>query len=252
MRRQHIILIGLLTVALTAPQFALAKTSLGISAGTGFPLGWWGERWGMFQASEISLRYEFAPETGLLLLAGLDKTYLSKMSAEEVANESRFRDVHQTYLPYTQIKKANQDGSFKQLPIGFGFYRELEISGLWTYGSLAMVVHLWRFERGQQFEEVVTPPTQDTLRHNDTWWDEQTGSNVGFQFGAGILYPVVEDKLLLDLSMVYHLVSLSPNYAAVAYWGQPARVRDWRPEEKAKTKNSVSFLLIRLGVRFES
>jgi len=250
MRRQHIILIGLLTVALMAPQFAHAKSSLGFSVGTGVPLGWWGERWGMFQASEINLRYEFAPETGFMLLAGLDKTYFSKMSAEEVKKESRFRDGDPIYLPYTKITTANQDGSFKQLPVGFGFYRELEISGYQTYASLAMVVHLWRFERGQQFAEVVTPPTDDTLRHTDNWWTEQDGSNVGFQLGAGFLYPLDDaKKYTLDVSVVYHLVSLSANYAAVAYHGQPARARDWRPEERDKVKNSVNFILLRAGIR---
>jgi len=249
MRRAHFILLGLLTIALAAPAFAEGSYIFEFSTGTGLPVGWWGERWGMIQSGEINLKYDFDEGTGFFLLTGLDKTYFSKMSADEIANESRFRDVHQTFKPYTHITKAKQDGSFKQLPIGFGFYQEQEIAGYRAWGSAGMVVYLWRVERGQEFEEFVAPPGQDTSRHADNWWDEQSGSNVGFQFALGALYPLKKD-LNLDLSVTYNLVSISKDNAALVYWGNPTRDRNWRPEVKSTTKTGVNYLMVRLGIRF--
>jgi hypothetical protein len=255
MRRAIFYLLGALTVTFLAASSAFAaraavsRTSLGFVAGGGLPTGWWGERWGPFECGEINLRYEFSSGTGVLFLVGLDKTYFIDMSKSEVAQDSKFRDLRQDFAPYAKINQAVQDGSFKQLPVGFGFYREQMIAGYRAYGSAAFAVHLWRFERGQRFTETVTPPGSDTLRFEDNWWDEQDGSNVGLQFAAGVLYPL-KTNLQLDFSIAYHLVSLTKDNAALAYWGKPMRVRNFRPEVKATTKTSANFLLVRLGVRF--
>lgn len=248
MRRAQLIYTCLLILALTSPSLG-EGTSVGFSVGGGLPTGWWADRWGLFSSGEIDLRYRFAENTGFFLATGLDKTYLTDLSSEEIAQESRFRDVHNSYKPYTKIEQAVQDGSFKQLPISYGFFQEMDIAGYRAYGSLGMVVHLWRFERGQRFRETVTPPTGDTLVHIDNWWDVQDGSNVGFQLGGGLLYPL-KKNLLLDVSAIYHFVGIDKKYAAIAYWGYPARARDWRPEVKETAETGVNYLVLRLGVRF--
>ncbi len=249
MRRTNYLVIVLLAIVILLPSVGVGanRTSVGLSVGTGFPVGWWGERWGPFQSSEINLHYEFGEGTGFMIFTGLSKSYLASMSSRKVMQESRNHDQHSEFDPYATITRAYQGGSFKQLPVGFGFYQEMDLAGFRAYGSAAFAIYLWKFERSQVFEETVMPPSHDTLYYRDNWWDEQDGSNVGLQFGAGVIYPL-QTGVLLDLSLAYHFVSLSSDNAAIAYWGKPART--WDSNQKASAKTNADFLLVNLGVRF--
>jgi opacity protein-like surface antigen len=212
------------------------------------PVGWWGERWGFFQASEVCIRQEFQRNTGIQFIFGLNKTYYADRSKSEIQSDSRVNDIPDAYKPYTTVTSAEQGGSFKQIPIGFGFYQEGMISGFRTYGSLGMIVDLWKFDRNQIFEAIVIPPPfQDTLEHQDNWSDVQDGSNIGLQFAAGVIYPLSRGTAL-DLSLAYHYVGLSKDNSAIAYYGKPART--WTADQKSTAKNHMDFIALRLGVRF--
>ncbi len=236
-----------LTSGLTQHLWSQSKTSIGIVGGSGLPLGKWGDRWGLFHSGEVSVRYDFARGTGLLLFAGLHKTYLAELSAQTIANESIARDLQPEFQPYANIKVAQQGGAFKQLPLGFGFYREGLLAGYRTYASLALAVHLWKFERNQEFEEIVTPPMSDTLRYNDNWYDKQDGAKMGIQLAFGALYPL-RPGIFIDASLAYHYVNIGHKYAAIAYYGQPART--WTPEKQKTIKGQSDFILLRVGFRF--
>jgi len=236
---------------LPASSSGAVRTSIGVVGGVGIPAGWWGDRWDYFQAGEINLRYEFAPGSGLLLLAGLGKNYYASMSSEEILADSRLGDIRDEF-PYT-ILTADQGGSFKQLPVGFGFYTERMLWRMRAYGSLAMVIYNWKFERSQELEvEVKTDNGQDSREY--PWWDEQDGTDLGAQFAIGVLYPL-RKLFFLDLSLAYHLVDISQKYGAVAYWGQPARHQPGAPEDRAsqlidEAEGRVDFLQLRLGLRY--
>ncbi|MDP8228755.1 MAG: hypothetical protein P9M15_04815 [Candidatus Electryoneaceae bacterium] len=221
------------------------RTSIGVVGGTGLPTGWWAERWGLFQAGEVNVRYEFAPGTGILFFAGLGKTYLTSMSQEEVAIEARVYNQDE-FDGNRAINTAYQGGSFKQLPIGFGLYREGLIGSLRGYGSAAMVVHLWKVERSQGFQETITGLDLNYI-HYDNWYDEQDGADVGAQFAVGVLYPL-QRLLFLDISLAYHWVEISREHSAIAYWGQPART--WDGDRLEEAKGRADFVQLRIGFRY--
>lgn len=250
MRRAGLIALGVIALVITAlPDDceAASRTSIGIVGGGGAPLGWWGDRWGTFHSGEVNVRYEFSPGTGLLLLAGLHKTYLAEMSAQEIAGESTARDLPPEFQPYAAILNAQQGGAFKQLPLGFGLYREGLLVGCRAYASLAFAVHLWKFERSQEFSERVTPPMSDTLMHTDIWSDKQDGAKIGLQMALGALYPL-RPGVFVDASVAYHFVDIGSKYGSIAYYGFPART--WTPQKQATAKGRADFLLFRVGFRF--
>ncbi|MBM3329737.1 MAG: hypothetical protein FJY67_09760 [Calditrichaeota bacterium] len=230
---------------------AASRTSLTLTGGGGPAIGWWGERWSPFTSGEVNLRYEFRRGTGILMLAGLSKTYLADLSNETIASESRIRDIRPEHQPYTTIINASQDGNFKQVPLGFGFYQEGLIGGLRAYGSGAFVVHLWKFERNQALTERVTPPQSDTLTYNDNWNDKQDGANAGLQLAGGVLYPIRRD-LFIDASVAFHILAIDEKYAGIAYYGYPAR--SWTSERRSArgVEKGASFLILRAGVRWGS
>ena len=261
-RSQLVICILLIsTLALIPSQIqALGKTSVGLVGGFGPPVGWWADRWDMMQMGELNLRYELSSDVfdmdlrgGVVLITGLGKTYFGTMSKEEVAAESRYSDVNPDFQDYTTIVTANQGGSFKQLPIGFGFYLEKMIGRVRPYGSLAMMVYNWRFERSQEFLQVIEIPDPDfpVLEHNDDDWRvERDGSDLGAQLTLGAVYSI--NRLIhIDLSAAYYLVNISKKYNSIAYWGQHAVIPAGDPDNDLveDSKGSVDFMQIRLGLR---
>ncbi len=251
MRRALGILIAICLLGVAVPSSTQAANpySIAFVAGGGLPVGWWGERWGLMHSGELTLRYRIDEMVGFFIFTGINKTYYVERSEKEIADDSRAGDSSPEYEPYTTVTEASEGGAFKQLPVGTGFYGETSISGIRTYGSAAFVVNLWKFERGQVFEERITPPASDTIFHSDSWSDEQDGSNVGLQFTAGMLYPL-RKGLLLDASLAYHFTGISKDNMAVAYYGKPART--WSAEQKSSAKNHADFIALRVGVRFGS
>ena len=247
MRRAILLLIGMGLLGPSLPSSSLAASpySMAFVAGGGWPVGWWGGRWGAMQSGELNFRYEIERGFGFFLLTGLNKTYYTERGKEEIAAGSRYSDRQFADSLYT-ITKAEEGGSFKQLPVGTGFYGEALVGGLRAYGSAAFVVNLWKFERGQVFQQIVTPPSSDTIPHDDSWNDEQDGSNVGLQFTAGVLYPL-RKGLHLEGSIAYHFTGISKDNSAIAFWGKPART--WSAEQKADAKNHADFIALRVGVR---
>ena len=243
----------ILTFILGLPHVGIGavRTSIGMVGGTGLPTGWWAERWDMFQTGEVNVRYEFAPGTGILFIAGLGKAYLTSMSQEEVADEARVYNQDE-FDGRRTITTAYQGGSFKQLPIGFGLYREGLIGRLRGYGSAAMVVHLWKVERSQGFQETITGLDANYI-HHDNWDDKQDGADVGAQFTVGMLYPL-QHLLFLDISIAYHWVEISREHSAIAYWGQPARTWDGDRLDEAnrldEAKGRADFMQFRIGFRY--
>ncbi len=242
-----ILLSLLLTVILQPTAKGAVRTSVGLVGGLGVPVGWWSERWDPFLSGEINLRYEFSPGTGFLLLTGLGKSYFASLSPEEIEAESRVNDIPAEFKPYSTIDKGTQDGSFKQLPVGFGFYTERMIQTFRIYGSFAMLVNLWKVERNQQYITTVDAPNSSPFTHEDIWTDSQDGANVGAQFVLGFIYPL-RKQLFLDFSVAYDYISISQKHSAIAYWGLPARTMDSDKLEEA-SKN-VNFIQLRVGFRY--
>ncbi len=246
---------GILLIAiilmLPVSSFGANRTSAALVGGYGLPLGWWGERWDPMQSGEINLRYEFSPGTGILLITGLNKAFFASLSPEEVASESRYHDVPPEFQPYTTIIEAHQGGWFKQLPIGFGFYTERLVWRLRAYGSVAMVIYNWKFERSQSFLQEVNAPDMPRIEHNnDNWIVEEDGSDLGAQLAIGALYKLT-DMVYLGLSAAYHHVNISKKYGSIAYWGQPARIPAGEPANNLveESRGSVDFLQFRIGLR---
>ena len=71
--------------------FGAVRTSIGIIGGVGIPIGWWSERWDAFPMSELNLRYEFTPGTGIIIITALGKSYYGSMSPDEITAESKVR-----------------------------------------------------------------------------------------------------------------------------------------------------------------
>lgn len=229
---------------------AASKMNIGINGGAGLPLGWWGDRWGFITAGEFNVRYELSPGAGLLVLGGLSKSYIKEMSKEDVSKEAR-RYLHPDFTQYSKIELASQDGSYQQIPIGFGIYYEQMITPprLRGYGSVALVVHLWKTQRNQSFQETVAPTTQNFVPvvHLDNWSDHLQGSDLGGQAVLGVTFQLSR-SLYLDASAAYHYVRIDPKNNAIAYWGQPAR--NWSEERLSETSGQADLLQLRFGIRF--
>jgi len=235
---------------------AANRTSVGLVGGFGLPVGWWGDRWDAMQSGEFNFRYEFSPGAGIILITGLNKTYFTPLSKEEVASESRYRDIEPEFQPYTTIIKGSQGGSFKQLPVGVGFYMERMVWQIRPYGSVAMIVYNWRFERSQEFLQEIKVPDPDIppIDHNDdSWYLTRDGSDLGAQIVLGAVYSLT--KLFhVDVSAAYHFVSISPKYGSIAYWGRPAVIPAGQPDNDLvkDSKGTVNFLQLRVGLRVGS
>ncbi len=229
------------------------RTSAAIVGGYSLPVGWWGERWDPMQSGEINIRYEFSSGAGILIITGLNKAFFTPLNREEVAAESQYHDIYNEFKPYTTIFEASQGGYFKQLPIGFGLYYERLVWRLRTYGSIAMMVYNWKFERSQQFLGEVNPPDPTTPTiplDDDDWIVEEDGSDLGAQLAIGALYKLT-NLIYLDFSAAYHFVNISQKYGSIAYWGQPAQIP---PGEATNdlvkdAKGAVNFLQFRIGLR---
>jgi len=245
-----ILLITIIAVVVPWDGFAASKTNIGINGGIGFPIGWWSGRWGQFATSEVNVRYEVSPGTGLLVLTGLGKGYISELSKDEVATEAH-RHLQDDFLPYSTIDVASQDGSFQQIPDGIGMYYEQAITPprLRGYGSVAFVVNLWRAERNQAYAERVLPPVSGftTIDQTDNWSDNVSGSDIGAQAVLGITYQL-NPLLYLDASAAYHYVTLDSKNNAIAYWGQPART--WSSDKIEDATNHADLIEVRFGIRF--
>ncbi|MCF7809720.1 hypothetical protein K9N50_01890 [bacterium] len=241
----------ILALIITANSgYSAGRTSVGLVGGMSIPMGWWGERWDPLQSGEINLRYEFTPGFGILLLAGLNKTYFSDLSADEIYQDSRYHDVQPEYEPYRTVITAEQGGSFKQLPVGFGFYHERMLWRFRAYGSVAMVIYNWKFTRSQDFEQVIAPPGMSETQHVDNWSISNDGTNMGAQAAIGFVYKI-SSMFMLDVSAAYHMINIYQKNGAAAYWGEPALVPPGDPQNDLvkDAEGAVDFLQIRLGLR---
>lgn len=230
-------------------QSAALRTSLGITAGTTVPVGWWAKRWDPGPSAEANLRYEFAPGTGILVLSGVSKVYFTELPAGVIYGESSLRATQPDFVPYTTIVRAVQGGAFKQVSAGFGFYLERLVLGQRMFGSLAFTVQNWKFQRDQYLEVEQSIPElgSEPVRRTDVWWTEQDGSDLGAQVGLGIVRPLFR-KTLLEVSTNYHYVDISRKHGSLAYWGYPARTGNF-PSGGAPT-GRVDYLQFRVGLRY--
>jgi hypothetical protein len=235
-------------ILIPAISSAVVRTSLGVVGGIGTPVGWWSERWGPGQSGEVNLRYEFMPGTGLLLLTGLNKVYVSDRSANDIFNDSNLRAMEPEVRQYSSIEGAEQGGAFKQLSIGFGFYTERVVAGMRGYGSLAFVVYNFKFDRSQYLAVNVTPPNLDgaSYRRTDIWEDQKEGSEFGGQFAVGLIKQI-RQNLLVDVSLAYHYIDVGKTNSALAYWGYPARKTQAKIDQ---AKSHADYLQLRVGFRY--
>jgi len=247
----------ILTIASSSNSaLGAVRTSIGVNGGLGLPIGWWSERWDPLLISEINLKYEFTPGTGILLLAGLGKAYFGDLSDSAILSESSLSNLPPEFEPYAKINYSSQSGSFRQIPVGFGFYTERLIRDFGStenphqlrgYGSAAMIVHLWQFERNQNLTREVAVPDKPVLPYEDVWSDDAEGSNVGVQVAIGLLYQL-RDFLYVDISAAYHFVDIGQRNGAVAYYGQPARIRSDQYIESAEGRADI--IQLRVGIRY--
>lgn len=239
---------GILLLTALHPQVggAAVRTSIAVVGGGGTPIGWWAERWGPFINGEVNLRYELSRGTGFVLIAGLSKSYLENLPVSDFNEQTQVGDIPPEFQPYTEVVTAKQGGAFKQIPVGFGFYQEGLVSGFRAYGSVAALVHLWKFDRSQSYTVKVALPLITANQISDNWTDSQDGANIGGQISVGILQPL-RSMMFLDISAAYHILSLSKRHAALAYWGKPARTDE---ELLGRTEQRADFVQLRVGLRF--
>ncbi len=245
-----IIIISLSMFIIVSPLEGAGRTSIGFTGGLGIPLGWWGERWDPLQSGELNLKYEFAPGSGLLLLIGLNKTYYKSMSDEDILAESRYSDIKPEFLPYRTIVYASQSGSFKQIPLGFGFYHERMAAMVRVYGSVAIVVNNWKIVRDQRLKIKIEAPDMPIEWHRDDWINSQNGADLGLQVAVGGMYKVFE-SIYLDVSVAFHWININQKNGAFAYYGYNARIQpgDTESELVSNAKATVNFIQLRIGVR---
>lgn len=242
-----VLLLFLLIVFWQPAANGAVRTSLGLVGGVSMPMGWWSDRWEPFVNGEINLRYELSQGTGLILITGLGKSYFTSLSAEEIESESRVNDISEEFKPYTTIITGTQDGSFKHLPVGFGFYTERLIQVFRVYGSFALMINLWKVERSQLYIVEVEAPNSSPFNHEDIWSDSQDGANIGAQIALGVVYQL-KNQLLLDVSLGYSYMSLSQRHSALAYWGKPARTMDG--DELDEATGNANYIQLRVGFRY--
>jgi len=250
-----LILFFSLLLICSTQSFGAGNTSVGINGSLGLPLGWWGERWNPSLNSDINLRFEFQPGTGILLFTGLGKSYFTELSAPEIVDESNLDELGDAFSQYTTIIEANQTGSFTQIPIGCGFFMERLIrlspngsSGqIRGYGTIAMSVYLWSAERAQNLTYETNAPRKQPLEFTQNWSDKIDGSDLGAQIGLGLLYQL-NKSLFLDLSVVYNYLEVGKSNNAVIYYGKPARTWDERSEKESNSR--TDFLQFRIGFKY--
>ncbi|MFH0765557.1 MAG: hypothetical protein V2A61_03965 [Calditrichota bacterium] len=241
-----------LVTSLTSPSNSAPKTrtSIGFNTGIGVPVGWWSERWNPSANGEVNIRYEFSAGTGLLLTAGLAKSYYAERTPEQILRESTSRETEPEFAPYGTVTKAYQEGSFKQIPVGFGFYNESLFLGMRSYVSAAMSIYLWKLERSQELSYEIAVPNRTHNQHiyEDNWWDSQDGADVGGQLAIGLLKNI-QGMLFVEASLTYQVVSLAKKHAALAYWGQPTRT--WSNDRiNNDTYSAVNSFTFRVGIRY--
>ena len=123
---------------------------------------------------------------------------------------------------------------------------ESQVGVFRPYGSAAMSVFLWQFERSQTFFEQVES-LGDPIPHTDNWQDNKDGATLGAQFSAGALYQF-RPLMLIDVSLAYHWVNIGTKNGALAYWGYP--VNTWDEDRINEGKGSVNYLQFRVGLRY--
>lgn len=239
------IVVSLSVLSAPIDGISAVRTSIGLVGGAGHSTGWWADRFGFSEAGEINIRYEFAPGTGILMLAGLSKAQLVEMSKQDVAAEARVHNLGE-FDDRRTILTASQGGSFKHIPLGFGLYRESQIGAFRPYGSAAMSVFLWQFDRSQTFYEEVES-LGDPIPHTDNWKDDQDGATLGAQFAFGTLYQI-RRMMFIDMSLAFHWLNIGTKNGALAYWGYP--VRSWNEDRINEGKGSVNYLQFRIGLRY--
>lgn len=228
----------------------MSGTNVGFSVGGGLPVGWWSDRWGMFQTAELNLRYEFSRGQGLLLFVNLAKADLADLSKSTIIEESQFADQPPEVKPYYTFTDVKQGGTFRQLPLGIGYYREFPYNNLMFYGSAAFAVHLWKLHRTQTLQATGERGGVPLTPYSDDWEDSQDGAETGWRIAGGLTYPIKEN-LALDCNLAWHITSLSNDNGALAYWGFPVRGNTIRAEErKAKAEKNANFILLQVGVRY--
>ena len=244
-------LIVLFIAILPLALFGASRTSVALVGGAGIPIGWWSDRWSPFGSGELNLRYEAVPNAGLILIAGLSKGYLVNLSGNVIFSESNIGDIEPEFPK--RIVNAHQGGNFKQMTTGFGLFGEREIGSLRAYGSVAMLIFNWKFERSQNLLLVVSRPpgiSDPDSTQEDNWSVKQNGSNLGAQIAIGVLQPF-RKNFYLDLSLAYSLVDISPKYGALAFWGYPIRTGTTKQRARISDANGrVNLLQIRVGVRY--
>ncbi len=238
-------------VASSAPKKKKSRTSIGFIGGVGEPVGWWGDRWDMPIVSEINYRQEFSPGAGLLLFAGLNKTHVAKLSDDEIISESRLGEVKPEFKPYTNITYISQSGSYKENPIGIGFYFERMVTQrrLRGYGTAALVVHIWKLTRSQSLTRVTTRPGFPEILAEDNWSANDDGSDLGAQVALGLSYQM-RQFMFFDASVAYNFSNVGKHNGAVLYWGQPGRTRTGGVYDESE--GSTDLLEVRFGFRFGS
>jgi len=237
-------------VASSAPKKKISRSSIGIMGGIGAPIGWWGDRWDMSIVNEINFRHEFSRGKGLLLFAGFNKAQVAKISDAEIEAESRLGEVQPEFQPYTHLSNVSQAGSYKENPIGIGFYYErMATRRLRGYGTAALVVHIWKVSRTQSLTRVTNTPNLPEISADDNWSVEDDGSDLGAQVAFGLTYKL-RKLLYLDGSVAYNFSNIGKHNGAVLYWGQPGISRIGGVYDNSE--GSTDLLQLRIGVRFGS
>lgn len=256
MSRSIIAALVLISITLQPIQPAHAqhqnRVSIGVIGSLGEPIGWWGDRWDMFQGGEFNLRYEFTPGTGLLLLVGQGKSNFASMSPQSVFDESTHGAMQEEFRDAVTITTGKQTGNFTQLPLGFGFYSERMLGKFRGYGSVAMIVYNWKFNRSQQLEYLLYDEDLNLNFYREAIWnDGQDGARVGGQLAIGAVYKVAT-SLFIDFSCAYHMMNISQEYGALAYYGYPARQIPGEEQNELipEAEGRADIIQLRIGIRY--
>jgi len=237
-------------VASSTPKKKISRSSFGFMGGIGAPVGWWGDRWDMPIVSEINFRHEFSRGKGILLFAGLSKAQVTDIPDAEIEAESRLGEVQPEFQPYTHLSYVSQSGSYKESPVGIGFYYErMATRKMRGYGTAALVVHIWKVSRTQDLTRVTNTPNLPEVAIDDNWSVDDDGSDLGAQLAMGLTYEL-RKFLHLDASVAYNFSNVGKHNGAVLYWGQPGVSRTGGVYDNSE--GSTDLLQVRFGVRFGS
>ena len=236
-------------MSVAAPKKIKARSSFGFIGGIGQPAGWWGDRWDMPIVSEINFHYEFARGAGLLLFAGISTAQFTDLSDEEIVSESNLGDIPPEFKPYTTLTHVSQSGTYKENPLGIGFYYERMITPrrLRGYGTAALVVHIWKVTRGQRLERESQVSDMPEIPNVDNWSTTDNGSDLGAQAALGISYQM-RRFMFFDASLAYNFSNIGKHNGAVLYWGLPGRTKSGGVYDRSE--GSTDLIQLRLGLRF--